>query len=182
MRKIISIILFLHLSKFFVFAPPLPYMERTNVFNDWVEKIQHQEMYEKVIQNLKQSEGLRLSPYLCPAGYLTIGYGHRIRKGEHFTKITRQEAEGLLKKDFNVRLASTEPHLPYNKRLAITHFIFNVGQSAYHRSTLKKLIHQNKPINSEIMKWVHYRRHGVIYISKNLKKAREFELNLFYNV
>lgn len=27
---------------------------------------------------LKEDEGLRLRPYVCPAGYLTIGYGHNL--------------------------------------------------------------------------------------------------------
>lgn len=43
----------------------------------------------------QQSEGLRLKPYRCPAGKLTIGYGHNLEdKG-----ITELEAEDLLIKD-----------------------------------------------------------------------------------
>jgi lysozyme len=40
---------------------------------------------------IKKHEGLRLKPYRCPAGKLTIGYGTNLDAG-----ITRQEAELLL--------------------------------------------------------------------------------------
>ena len=33
---------------------------------------------EKLKHHVKVSEGLRLKPYLCPAGKWTIGYGHNI--------------------------------------------------------------------------------------------------------
>jgi len=43
---------------------------------------------------IKKYEGLALKPYICPAGYPTIGYGHVIRKGEDFSKgITKEQAE-----------------------------------------------------------------------------------------
>lgn len=32
----------------------------------------------RVIARLKRSEGFRARPYLCPAGRLTIGYGHNL--------------------------------------------------------------------------------------------------------
>lgn len=40
--------------------------------------------------------------YVCPAGKLTIGYGHVILKGETFAKpLTEKEAHDLLMKDLN---------------------------------------------------------------------------------
>lgn len=41
-------------------------------------------------------EGLRLEPYRDSAGYWTIGIGHLVRPGEHFTKITAEQAEARL--------------------------------------------------------------------------------------
>jgi lysozyme len=47
---------------------------------------------ENMIRQLTRHEGLRLKPYLCPAGKLTIGIGRNLEgKG-----ITKQEAVMLL--------------------------------------------------------------------------------------
>jgi len=57
---------------------------------------------KKGLELIKSFEGLRLKPYYCSAGKLTIGYGHVIRKGEnypHEKAITEAEAENLLVKD-----------------------------------------------------------------------------------
>ena len=45
-----------------------------------------------VISDLKRHEGFRATPYRCPAGKLTIGYGINLDAG-----ITEDEAELLLK-------------------------------------------------------------------------------------
>lgn len=48
-----------------------------------------------LIEMIKRHEGLRLKPYKCTAGKLTIGYGRNLEaKG-----ITRDEAEAMLTKD-----------------------------------------------------------------------------------
>jgi len=44
---------------------------------------------------IKRNEGLRLKPYLCPGGYWTIGWCHRMKDG---FKITIEMAEQLLEK------------------------------------------------------------------------------------
>jgi len=44
----------------------------------------------------------KLSPYPDPIGIPTIGYGHRIKPGENFTKISQTEADALLKKDIPI--------------------------------------------------------------------------------
>ncbi|MDR2076895.1 MAG: glycoside hydrolase family protein [Desulfovibrio sp.] len=33
---------------------------------------------KRLISRLKKSEGFRAEPYLCPAGFVTIGYGHNL--------------------------------------------------------------------------------------------------------
>ena len=53
------------------------------------------ELYEEV----KRSEGGRTTPYVCPAGKLTIGYGHQILPNEKFDKITIPQANELFLKD-----------------------------------------------------------------------------------
>jgi lysozyme len=50
------------------------------------------------IDILKRHEGLRLKTYLCPAGVLTIGYGHTKGVTEGM-EITIEEADRLLHED-----------------------------------------------------------------------------------
>jgi Phage-related lysozyme (muraminidase) len=60
---------------------------------------------------IKLHEGLRLQPYLCPAGAWTIGYGHKIRKHEKFTRLTIDQAERLLDRDIRNRGGGSEIHV-----------------------------------------------------------------------
>lgn len=53
---------------------------------------------EKLVEELKRDEGLRLEVYLCPAGFPTVGYGHRVALGD---PIDEASAEALLR--FDVR-------------------------------------------------------------------------------
>ena len=51
------------------------------------------------LKKLKEFEGLRVTPYTCPGGKLTIGYGHTgpdVRPGD---VISEYWAEHLLKSD-----------------------------------------------------------------------------------
>ena len=51
--------------------------------------------YHSTIEQLKRHEGLKLKPYRCTAGKLTIGYGHNLDdKG-----ITKAQAEEMLLSD-----------------------------------------------------------------------------------
>ena len=56
-------------------------------------------MKNKWVELTKQFEGLRLKPYNCPSGHLTIGYGHNLEANG----ITLEIAEELLKTDLGRR-------------------------------------------------------------------------------
>lgn len=53
--------------------------------------------YPKVSSYVRQFEGIRLKPYKCPSGKLTIGYGHNLEDNG----ISVEIAEELLKKDLD---------------------------------------------------------------------------------
>ena len=53
---------------------------------------------EIAVQQLKTDEGLRLKPYHCTAGALTIGYGRNLDA----VGITEAEADILLKADIDI--------------------------------------------------------------------------------
>lgn len=83
---------------------------------------------------VKEAESFRAEPYLCPAGYPTIGYGHRIPSMRH-PPITEPEAEGLLRVDLGwaqrAALALVPTLALWPRRLAaLTDLAFNVGRDA----------------------------------------------------
>ena len=53
---------------------------------------------EKAYSLIRQSEGLRLTAYRCPAGVWTIGYGHTSGVTEGMT-ISVEQAEEFLRQD-----------------------------------------------------------------------------------
>lgn len=56
--------------------------------------------YEKMAAKIKKYEGLSFVPYKCPAGYLTIGYGHNLdARG-----ISIEAAELLLNQDLEIAI------------------------------------------------------------------------------
>lgn len=97
----------------------------------------------KGIELIKRFEGCRLRAYKCPAGVLTIGYGHtnNVRPDD---VITQEEAEELLKRDIKVhednvtRLVKVP--LTQGQFDALVSFEFNVGYGALANSTLLKML------------------------------------------
>lgn len=96
-------------------------------------------MYELI----KKYEGCRLTAYKCPAGIWTIGYGttvypngQPVKRGD---KCTQAEADSLL--EWYVK---TKIQLPTginkNQATALQSLIYNIGQGAFDRSSLKKAI------------------------------------------
>ncbi|MFN1124542.1 lysozyme [Xylella fastidiosa] len=97
---------------------------------------------EEGIALIKFFEGCKLSPYTCPGGVLTIGYGET---GKHVVPGLRltneQEADARLR----ARLAKEfEPAVRRHVKVtlaqhqfdALVSLSFNIGAGAFHRSTL----------------------------------------------
>ena len=89
-------------------------------------------------------EGFRAVPYRCPAGKLTIGYGHAIQPGEQFSSLTPDEALTLLQQDATreaspLGRALTVDLLPHEADALIS-LAFNCGGRTIARSTLVRLL------------------------------------------
>lgn len=82
------------------------------------------------IDLIKQFEGCKLAAYKCPAGILTIGYGHTggVRDGQ---VITQAQAEMLLREDlikFEVKVAKYEKYCWRQHEFdALVSFAYNLG-------------------------------------------------------
>ena len=103
----------------------------------------------------------RAYPYICPAGYWTIGYGH-LCDAQH-PPITEAEAEAYLARDLNAALAATLRHCPmlateHEGRLAaIVDFTFNLGGGRLQTSTLRRRVNQRDwaAAATELRRWVY---------------------------
>lgn len=81
---------------------------------------------------IKESEGLRLKAYKCPAGVWTIGYGHTGKDVKKGMVITEEKATELLKRDIarferHVSAYDRIYHFTNNEFSALVSFAFNLG-------------------------------------------------------
>ena len=111
---------------------------------------------DNCIQLIKRFEGLYLKAYVCPAGVLTIGYGHTrgVKPGDEINEL---QAEIYLRED--VEACEKQLNyltLPINQHQfdALCSFIFNLGIGNFMQSTLlKKLKAGDKTAADEILRW-----------------------------
>lgn len=134
----------------------------------------------------RRFEGLYLTPYLCPAGVPTIGYGATFY--EDGTKvlltdapITKERADGLLLWMVrSVYLPTVMQLCPYvndhNRLAALIDFTFNLGSGRLKSSTLRKKVNAQdwEAVPGELRKWTK----GGGKILRGLVLRREAEINL----
>ncbi len=102
----------------------------------------------------------RAYPYICPAGYWTIGYGH-LCDPKH-PPITQAEGEVYLEHDLQIALAGTLRYCPVlatepeGRLAAIVDFTFNLGVGRLQTSTLRLRINQREWSSAalELRRWV----------------------------
>jgi lysozyme len=134
---------------------------------------------------IKKYEGLKLEAYICPAGVATVGFGstfypdgRRVKLGD---KITIQEAESILLHDIKrfekeVR-NSVKIEITNNQLSALISFVYNVGASAFRKSTLLKKVNANPTdltIHNEFMRWT--RAGGKVLPGLVKRRAEESKL------
>lgn len=135
---------------------------------------------------IKRFEGFRPSPYLCPAGVWTIGYGAtRGLDGDRVTAdhpdISEAEAERLLRGDA-MRFAAAVDRLvkvplDADQRGALISFAFNLGAGALQSSTLLRRINGMEwdDVPAQFARWVH----GGGRILPGLVRRRQAETDLW---
>lgn len=111
----------------------------------------------------KRFEGCHLTPYYCPAGVLTCGWGSTGPDVFPGRKWTQGYADMRLEQDaikFSVGALAACPVLANEadeKLSAITDFAYNLGLGALRSSTLRKRINARRwaDVPFELNKWVY---------------------------
>ena len=133
---------------------------------------------------IRRFEGCSLTPYLCPAGYWTVVYGHVIGIGKTKPEkqlYTQEEVDELLRTDlarFEQGVLRYCPvHLTQFEFDSLVSFSFNLGLGVLQRSTLRrKILRQDKQAAARnILK---YNKAGG-QVLKGLTRRREAEYRMF---
>ncbi len=117
--------------------------------------------FEGFERQVKRGTQISAIPYLCPAGFWTIGYGHLCDPKR--PPISQAEAEVYLARDLQTALAATLRYCPVlidesEERLAaIVDFTFNLGAGRLQTSTLRRRINQREwgAAGQELRRWVY---------------------------
>ena len=138
---------------------------------------------ERGIEIVRKHECLRLTAYRCPAGKLTIGYGHteNVYEGQ---KITKLKAEMLLEEDYRraEEIVDRVVKMPLNaaQRAALSSFTFNVGER-----NLRALVCQKGRLNDGNYKSVETWLPKYVFANgkklKGLEIRRQKEIELWKN-
>ena len=129
---------------------------------------------------MKRGIEITAIPYICPAGFWTIGYGH-LCDPKH-PPITEAEAEAYLARDLQTALAATLRYCPVlatepeSRIAAIVDFTFNLGAGRLQTSTLRRRINQRDwgAAATELRRWVY----GGGKVQPGLFARREAEISL----
>ena len=141
------------------------------------------------LELIKQSEGLRLKPYIDVAGHSTVGYGHLITLTEKSHglfnyDISEATATEILKHDLMLAelAVSSLVHVQLTQGQfdALVDFVFNLGSGALAHSTLLAKLNAGDyaAARAEFAKWCYTRdpSSGKYVIQPGLQKRRQREM------
>lgn len=137
---------------------------------------------------IEESEALRLVPYVCPAGKLTVGWGHTGPDVVQGRAITRAIAEAMLKLDVIVAENAVTRYafparLNENQFSALVSFVFNVGAATFRDHDMRKYITlgEFELAAEEFPKWNKAKdpKTGELRVLDGLTKRRARERALF---
>ena len=137
---------------------------------------------QKGIDLIKSFESLELKAYRCPAGVLTVGYGHTGSDVKNDTTITKEKAEELLRKDMTdaEMVVNRIQGLNQNQYDALVSFVYNCGSGNFDKSTLKRLVISNPrdpKIREAFGMWIKASGKPMA----GLVRRREAESNLYFS-
>lgn len=126
----------------------------------------------RVIEMIKHHEGVRYTPYRCPARLWTVGVGHVIDplharvpfadrlsldlSPEWNRRLSADEVDEILAKDlarFEAGVDRLCPKTTPGQRGALVSFAFNVGLGNLQRSGLRMKHNRGEDVEPEFLKW-----------------------------
>jgi lysozyme len=130
--------------------------------------------------HVPKSDPDRAHPYVCPAGFWTIGYGHLC--DQTHPPISQAEGEAYLTRDLVTALDATLRFCPVlatqpeGRLAAIVDFTFNLGAGRLQTSTLRRRVNQQDwiAVGQELRRWVY----GGGQVLPGLVTRREAEVAL----
>lgn len=136
---------------------------------------------DKGIALIKKFEGCKLTTYKCPAGILTIGYGHttNVNQGD---AIPEEEADYLLRRDLDAAERCVNScgagNITQGQYDSLVSFVFNLGCFHLKSSTLLKELIAGNDMSAaqEFLKWT--RASGKILPGLVARRKAEMELFL----
>jgi len=147
------------------------------------------EISKRGLEIIKKHEGLRLSPYLCPADIPTIGYGNTFYENGVKVKltdapITNERAEELLKNTLKKFEDGVNKYVTreinQNQFDALVSFAYNLGVGSLQTSTLLKRVNEN-PCDEDIKyQFSRWNKAGGKVLN-GLTKRRKEEAELYFN-
>lgn len=146
------------------------------------------ELSQKIKQMIKGWEGCKLTAYRCPAGVLTIGYGHTGADVTPGKTITQAEADRLFDADVRKFAEKVAPLfsgvvLNNNQFDALVSLSYNIGSLSVKAPTLLRKVKANPndpSIRAEFLKHVNARVNGVLKQLPGLVKRRTAEANHYF--
>lgn len=136
--------------------------------------------FEGFERKVRRGTEITAIPYVCPAGFWTIGYGH-LCDSKH-PPITETKADEYLAHDLQTALAATLRYCPVlatepeGRLAAIVDFTFNLGAGRLQTSTLRRRVNQRdwSIAAKELRRWVY----GAGKVLPGLVARREAEVLL----
>lgn len=134
---------------------------------------------------IRAYEGWSSTPYLCPAGYWTIGYGHLCDKNH--APITREQGDRYLAEDLHDalldirRLAPILETEPDHRSVALASWVMNLGKGNLASSTMLKRIREGEweAAAKEMRRWDKATVGGKKQTLPGLTRRRKTEAHLF---
>lgn len=142
-------------------------------------------VHPEAVAMVQHFEGLYLKTYKCPAGVLTIGYGHTGADVHPGLRISEERAESLLQADLLKAAADVDKlvTVPLNddQRGALASFVFNLGRGSLAGSTLLKKLNKRdyEGAAREFGKWIYATVDGVKKALPGLVTRRDAEAAMF---
>jgi len=116
---------------------------------------------EQLVALVKRAEGFSPVPYLCPAGFWTIGYGELCQKDTppQTEPEAAQRLKDILLPSYVAHALKLSPVLaeePERRLVAIADFVYNLGPTRYKASTLRRRVSERdwEGAAIELAKWV----------------------------